>query len=80
MDILSRYKDTLQKLKERHNSLFMVAYPKRDFRRIEMLEDEILDVEYAISLMEKRDNVCGYRPRRSTLMCRADLYIDVMRK
>lgn len=78
MDILSQYKDTLHKLKDRYYTLFMEPYSKRDHKRIELLEDEIRDMEYAITLMTKRDHCRGYSPLSSGLVRCGSFYFDLM--
>lgn len=81
MDILSDYQDTLVRLQNLYNKLLFPPYSLRDHERIAIVADEIQDVEYAICAMKKRESdKCGYRPRRSTLMKRADLHIGVERE
>lgn len=79
IDILSEYRNTLEILLNHYNHFCNLPFVERDLKRIEVVLDEIKDVNLAISLLERRGSEkCGYRPRRSTLMQRADLHIAMM--
>lgn len=81
MDILSQYYSTLENLENLLTSLKSVSFIKRDFQRIECIEDEIRDVWCAITSMEKgKSGKCGYRPRGYTLKHCADLFVAMSKE
>lgn len=77
MDILlQQYYDTLHVLKNLLNKEYEKPFSLRDHQRVDVLCDEIQDVQYSIRGIERKlDDKLGYRPRRNTLMSRADLYV-----
>ena len=56
MDILSEYIELLSLLKSKLSFHYSSPYSKRNHPQIAVLEDEIRDVEYAITLMTKSNN------------------------
>ena len=75
MDILSQYLEQRNVLKNKLNSLLKDAYTQRNQRLIAVICDEIEDVDYAIAELSKaRSDKYGYRPRRWTILSRADFY------
>lgn len=77
MSILFEYYDTLAVLEKLHTSLLSKPFIERDFKRIEVLEDEMRDVCFAIREMERMEKGFCYRPRGRTLKHRADLYVGL---
>ena len=78
MNLISQYEDQLKNLQIKYASLLSSSYTKRNFQLIECIEDEIKDLEFALSRMRKFDgDMLGYRPRRDTLLTRADFYKSV---
>ena len=81
MDILSQYYDTLVVLKNLLDKELKKPFSLRCNDKVRILSDEIQDVEFAIRGMERNlDDKLGYRPRRATLVSRADLYVAMSKE
>lgn len=75
MDILSQYLEQRNILEEKLNSLLSSTYTNRNRELVEVLSDEICDLDFAIAEMRKAySDKLGYRPRRDTILTRADFY------
>lgn len=80
MEILSQYLSQREILSAKLDALLNSStFSCRNRRLIEVLSDEIVDLDFAIAEMRKAYNTdrIGYRPRRVTLLSRADFYRSV---
>lgn len=75
--ILEEYETLLVVLQKKLEELLSHRIGQRDVPYIAVVEDEIRDVELAISLLRGLEKERGYRPRRSTILSRPDFYLDV---